>query len=356
MGLLRIALTSRTTDEDGRLVEKYTVEADSEENVETILTAYTTDNERLPQVGQVNQLRKDAGFSKLTYVESIKISHDGKDWNTYKVTVNYTPPEESKDRGDTNSQVADYPWNDLTEFTQTGDIIIEPARGKDGKGQPYVYSNGVPMISEVGYPITNLNIVRKPLVSRRNSFKLSSDYFQTVNSNNVTIKGTSYDPLTLLVQAFDVTLERFKETDPDTGAITITEYQVENIVLSYNKQTWQTPIVDEGGSSLQKTFQSVDGSWEPNLVMLPNTVSEGDDKGKQYPDWQRLNGQGQMIGYLDPEDQTKVEASTSGITPQGVEISSEFSTAGSDASALTSLLMLDYEQQSFNGLKLSEGF
>ncbi len=355
MALLRIACTKRTSDEEGRLVEYYTVESDGEENIETVLNAYTRDNQRLPRKGEVNILRETSGNTKLTYVDTIKISHEGKDWNTYKVTVNYLPPEESRDKDDTNSDIADYPWNELTEYSQSADIILEAARGRDGKDQPYQYSNGAPMVKEVGYPITNISLIRRPLVSKRNSFELSSEFQQVVNQSTVTLKGTVYPPLTLLVQSFNVNLVRFKETDANTGNVTITEYQEENIILSYNKRTWQEPVIDEGGSSLQKTFKSVDNAWQPDLALLPNVASEGDDKGKQYPDWQRLNGNGQMIGYLDPQNNNKVSATTSGITPQGVEISDEYSVGGDGPEAVTSLLMLDYEQKSFNPLKLNEG-
>lgn len=344
MGLVRLELTKRTTDHEGRMVEEYTVEADGTENVETIIPAYTNDGRRLPQIGTANKLRQQAGYSKDTFVDKIRITHDGKDHNVYKATVTYVPPEESSQSDDPNNTGANYPWNDPTDLSQTGDVIMVGFKGTDKAGNSLMYSNGTPIVLDMSVPITNINITRKPLKSKRNSFKLSSDYFQKINSNDVTIDGTPYPKHTLLVQAFDVELARFKETDPNTGSVSLTKYQVENIVISHNAMKWYEYVVDEGIANKQE-IPTPSGTVTTNVPQLNNVT------GIISNEPVRLDGRGNAI--FDAEDNA-VNTNYPSQTPQKVKVSSEFSNDDGAASKCV-LLFAPYEEEDFSGLKLNEG-
>jgi len=345
MALTRIDFTKANTDEDGRLVENYSVEADADENIETIIEAYGPDNARIPQLNQPNRFRQLANNPKMTYVDKIRVSHDGKDHNTYKVTVSYAPPEESGNSDDNNNVGPDYPWNDLTAMSQTGDIMMVASRGLDKAGQPWKYSNGGMIVTEVPVPITNINLTRKPLRSSRNSFDLSSEYFQTINDADVTIDGTGYPKHTLLVQAFDVERLNFKETDPNTGNVTLTVYQIENIVLSYNKFKWFEYVVDEGIMAKQQV--TVNGTQEDRYLPLTDKAT-----GNIITENVALNGEGAAI--FDTKGDVVAPALTSGRTEQGVLRSSELSVANGSG-AQTVLVMATYDEKSFSGLKLNEG-
>lgn len=345
MALTRIELTKRATDEDGRLIENYTVVGDNTENVETVLTSYGPKGTRLPQRGDVNRIRRQSGNPKDTFVDKSKVTHDAKDWNTYKVTITYTPPEESSESDDPNNVLPDYPWNDPTEMSQTGDIINIAARGTDKAGQKFQYSNGASVVMDVPVPVTNINIVRKPLKSNRNSFELSSEFFQTINNNDVTIDGTNYPKHTLLVQAFDVELARFRETDPVTGVVTLTKYYVENIVLTYNKLKWFEYIVDEGILA-KRELDTPDGSVE---TFIPQTNKYS---GNIVTEATYLDGTGKAV--FDEEGNVLNPAATSGKTPQGVEISSELSIAGGPEAQCV-LVFATYDEKDFGGMDLNEG-
>lgn len=345
MGLLRLELTKRSTDHDGRMTEEYTIEADGSENVETIIPAYTNEGKRLPQIGSVNTLRRDAGYEKDTFVDKIRITHDGKDHNTYKATVTYAPPEASSQSDDPNNNGPNYPWNDPTELSQTGDVIMVGSKGTDRAGKPLMYSNGTPVVLDIPVPITNINITRKPLKSRRNSFELSSKFFQKINDNIVTIDGTSYPKHTLLVQAFDVELARFKETNPNTGSVSLTKYYVENIVITYNPMKWYEYVVDEGIANKQ-TIPTPSGENVVTNVPQLNKVT-----GIINTEPVRLDGRGNAI--FDAND-TAVNTDYPEFTPQKVTVSSEFSNDEGAASKCV-LLFAPYDEVSFNGLKLDEG-
>ncbi len=344
--LLRIDCIDRNTDEDGRLVEIYTVEADASENVETIIESYGPGGIRLPQIGDPNKFRQRANNPKMTYVDKIRVKHAGKDHNGYKVTVSYVPPGEGSDSSDNNNIGPDLPWNDPTGMSQTGDVIMVASRGVDKAGQPWKYSNGGMIVTEVPVPITNLNIVRKPLKSQRNSFKLSSDFFQTINKSNETINGTSYPAHTLLVQAFDVELVRFKETDPNTGSVSLTTYYIENIVLTYNKLKWFEYVVDEGVMAKQK-IKLQDGTEEERYAAIND-----DATGAVIVDNVQLNGEGAAL--FDLKGENVVDAKTTGKTKEGVTISSELSVQQGPG-AQTVLVLATYQEKSFSGMKLNEG-
>ncbi len=347
MPLVKIDSINRVTDEAGRLVETYNVEADIRENVETIAKAYGPGGVRLPQKGDPNRFRQRANNPKMTYVDKVRITHDGKKHNNYKVVVSYSPPNESGDSDDPNNVGTNYPWNEPTGMSQSGDIIMLASNGTDKSGQPWKYSNGGLVVTEVPTPITNLNIIRKPLKSKRNSFELSSEFFQTINSSNETIDGTTYPKHTLLVQAFDVELARFNETDPASGNTRITSYYVESIALAYNKNKWFEYVVDEGIMA-KREVKDGDGATVDKFIPVTD-----DTTGTLVTQSVALNGEGQAI--FDGKGDVVNNAKTSGKTPQQVVVSSELSIGGSGADSQTVLVFAPYEEKSFSGLKLNEG-
>jgi hypothetical protein len=352
MALLRIELTDRSADDEGNLTEEYTVEAEASENVETIKTAYLIKSQvRLPQIGDVNTLRKEAGgdlAKKLSYVDKVRAKHSGKDWNTYKVTVTYVPPSSGSNKDKTQGEGTEYPWNDPTDISQTGDVAMEALQGVDKRGNSLRYSNNDLIAQEAPTPLTNITIVRKPLRSKRNSFSLSSEFYQTINSGPETIYGTKYEPRTLLVQAFDVGLERFKQVDDKTGKVTITDYQVESIVITHNKATWDSKIVDEGVVALEEQ-EDPNNPGTTKLVQVPEqNIYTGQIVLKKSP----LNGQGRRI--FDEELAVVNSPKTSGETIHGVPIDNLLSIGGGDR-AQTILDIAIYEAKSFSGLNLNEG-
>ena len=353
MSLLRIAKTRRTTDNKGNLSVSYVLEGDATENVESIQYEYTQQGERLPQIGEVNKIRKgvstDLTKNRQTYVDKVSVAHDGKDHQKYTATVSYVPPEDSKEKDD-DTDGPDYPWNDLTDVSQTGDVIMEQLRGVDKLGNPSQYSNGEPILLESPTPITIYTFTRKVLSSSRNSFALSNQFDKTVNSGPETVMGVPYEKYQLFVQSFDVSLQRFKEVNEDSGVTKVTEYQVESVVVAANKGTWKEFIVDEGNLVLNKVTNSEGVEKNVYAPFLNKTV------GNTVIQTKYLNGNGWPIfdeeGNVLGGDNTP---QTSGKTPQGVPINEELSKATGDAARVV-LEQLTYEPVSFSGLKLNEGF
>lgn len=356
MPLLLIENIENSTDLEGRLNRIYKVVSDGTENVETVKTAYLQGTQqRLPQKGEPNDLRSNGDSEmqrKYTVVSDVRVTHRGEDWNTYTVTVSYLPPDEaaSNDKSEVSTGKPDYPWNQPPQYSISGDTVLIPMYGADYRGQPLQYSNRVPVILETPNPISIITITRNVLKSKRNSPKLSNDFYQRVNDSTETIQSVTYGARTLLVQSFDVSLERFKETDPKTGKTKTIEYYTESIVMAARKDTWAARVVDEGVKAKHLPDPNKAEGSENKVRM----TYRKDGDGLEDTSVQLLNGAGYHIFGDDPDTPVK-EAVTSGTTPQGVVID-DFYSKNSGAASITVLAFMPYDEVSFSSMQLNSGF
>lgn len=360
-----VQLVDETTDKEGRLTQNYKVTCTNvdglpSENIETIANAVYTGSKtpseyqkyfyKLPKEFDPNPYRKDG--IKQTFVSEISVKRSGTDYNTFAVSVKYDTAGALNSRSkDKNLGKYLYAWEEPTEYSESNSVMEEFLYSTDELGQPTVYSNGemiTDLTRKTKIKTISLRRKRRSVGDGTAPVVLANTFFNATNNASVTLEGVTYPIYTLMVGGYDVTLNRFIETDIVTGNSKQIKYYEEDITLIYKANTWATRVKDRGSYYYNVPVAIGDnGANKANM-----TTIKIDAAGNSISSDFALNGGGRAYGHSsDPNTTQSMYVGNGGKTPQGVEIDEATSLAPYD----TTLAFLFHPQLNFELLLLTRG-